>query len=401
MIPNGALNGALRPPREPTTEGPPHTRVAPISRVLVWIDQRVHASVALLVFTDLVAVAVALATAVQLPAAVLALACVLMFRVGFRLYRTRLRLAYGDDVGRALISTSIGFACATAGVIVVGEPLVREMAATVLVFLVVSEIGRAVVLAATRWARRAMKRGLRTVVVSSGDVGLDLFATMLAHPEFGLRPMDVIDPSRPPTRSAESDLDPSLADRSLADVIEEHCAQVVILAQDDTCSVPLVDAAIVADGLRCSVLVLPRAFEIHHDASDVERLRSYPLVRLRVDPTRQPSWLIKRLIDVVLSVVALVTLLPVLGLVALAVRAECGPVIFRQWRVGRAGQPFQLLKFTSLPAVNEVESATTWSVAGDPRIGPVGRFIRRTSSGRTPAAVERAPRRHEPRRPTS
>jgi lipopolysaccharide/colanic/teichoic acid biosynthesis glycosyltransferase len=59
-------------------------------------------------------------------------------------------------------------------------------------------------------------------------------------------------------------------------------------------------------------------------------------------------------------------------------------VIFRQWRLGRDGRPFQLLKFTSLQPGDDLESATTWSVDGDRRIGPVGRFIRSTSLDELP-----------------
>ncbi|MDD7941964.1 exopolysaccharide biosynthesis polyprenyl glycosylphosphotransferase [Actinomycetospora lutea] len=359
------------------SQGRPTAATAASSRAAASIDHRVPTLVVLLLLADLAAAAVALSWTTHVRSGACALACVLVFRAGFRLYRPRLRLSYADDLGRALVATAMGFAAAVAGAVVLGVPHVRAIAVTTLVFLAVGEAGRAFVLVLARRARREAGRGMRTVVVGSGDLGLDLFSTMLAHPEFGLRPVAVVDPIRSASR------DPA-GSSSLADAVTEHRAQAVVLAQDDGCSVPLLDAAIVADGLGCAVLLLPRAFEIHHDASDVERLRSYPLVRLRVDPTRRPSWRIKRLTDVVIAAVSLLVLLPLLGLVALAVRLECGgPVLFRQWRVGRGGRSFRLLKFTSLRASDE-EAASTWSVDGDPRIGPVGRIIRGTSLDELP-----------------
>ena len=76
---------------------------------------------------------------------------------------------------------------------------------------------------------------------------------------------------------------------------------------------------------------------------------------------------------------------PVLALCALAVRLESGPgILFRQERVGLDGKPFPLLKFRSLRPATHDESATRWSIAFDDRLGPVGRFLRKTSLDELP-----------------
>ena len=59
-----------------------------------------------------------------------------------------------------------------------------------------------------------------------------------------------------------------------------------------------------------------------------------------------------------------------------------GPVFFRQRRIGRGGKPFDLLKFRSM-RVNS-DSDTTWSVANDHRVTPVGRLLRKTSIDELP-----------------
>jgi lipopolysaccharide/colanic/teichoic acid biosynthesis glycosyltransferase len=88
--------------------------------------------------------------------------------------------------------------------------------------------------------------------------------------------------------------------------------------------------------------------------------------------------------------------LPFLVSVALAIRLESkGPLIFRQQRVGRDGQPFTMFKFRSmfvdaearkaaLMASNEMAGGVLFKMRDDPRVTRVGRFIRRTSIDELP-----------------
>ena len=95
----------------------------------------------------------------------------------------------------------------------------------------------------------------------------------------------------------------------------------------------------------------------------------------------------KRAIDVFLALVALICLMPVLSIVSLAVYLpDRGPVIFRQRRIGLNGAEFTIFKFRSM--VIDAEKRGGYSTAfGDPRITPVGRFIRRTSLDELPQII--------------
>jgi lipopolysaccharide/colanic/teichoic acid biosynthesis glycosyltransferase len=74
---------------------------------------------------------------------------------------------------------------------------------------------------------------------------------------------------------------------------------------------------------------------------------------------------------------------PILAVCTLASRWETGCVLYRQTRVGLDGEPFSLLKFCSLrPAENE--DTTRWNIGEDERLGPVGKFMRRTSMDELP-----------------
>ncbi len=104
---------------------------------------------------------------------------------------------------------------------------------------------------------------------------------------------------------------------------------------------------------------------------------------------------IKRVIDVVASIVFLLLFSPVLILTAVAVAMTSrGPIIFKQERVGKDGRPFLLFKFRSMRATAEDErdglddqnelSGPIFKIYSDPRITCVGKFIRRASIAELP-----------------
>jgi lipopolysaccharide/colanic/teichoic acid biosynthesis glycosyltransferase len=92
----------------------------------------------------------------------------------------------------------------------------------------------------------------------------------------------------------------------------------------------------------------------------------------------------KRLFDILVAVGALLCLWPAMALTALAIRLESpGPVIYRQRRIGRRGQPFVIYKFRSMVVdAQKVGPLTTGH--GDPRITKVGQILRKTGLDELP-----------------
>ncbi len=95
----------------------------------------------------------------------------------------------------------------------------------------------------------------------------------------------------------------------------------------------------------------------------------------------------KRLTDIILSLIALALLAPVLLLAALAVVFDSGlPVLFRQTRVGLNGREFGMLKFRSM-VKNAASTGPYFTQANDVRVTRVGQFIRRTSMDELPQII--------------
>lgn len=130
----------------------------------------------------------------------------------------------------------------------------------------------------------------------------------------------------------------------------------------------------------------------HHNGSPTHGYRpSRPM--LEILSQRLPWW--KRGIDIVLSGTALLVLLPLFGLIALAIKLTSrGPVFFRQTRSGLGGRTFGLYKFRSMVTnaeelradlieLNEV-SGPVFKIKRDPRITSIGHLLRRSSLDELP-----------------
>ena len=91
----------------------------------------------------------------------------------------------------------------------------------------------------------------------------------------------------------------------------------------------------------------------------------------------------KRAIDITLSVLAIIVLSWLYLITALLIKLTSkGPVLFKQERIGKDGKVFKVLKFRSMRV--GAEKSGVYSDKKDPRVTPVGRFIRATSIDELP-----------------
>ena len=124
--------------------------------------------------------------------------------------------------------------------------------------------------------------------------------------------------------------------------------------------------------------------------------------RLEVVPRRR-SELLNRVVNVTIALLALVVLAPVLLLIALAVKLTSpGPILYLQTRVGMdrrsrpttavfdrrqsdvGGRTFRIYKFRSMYVDAEQQTGAVWATQNDPRVTPVGRFLRKTRLDEVP-----------------
>ncbi len=131
-------------------------------------------------------------------------------------------------------------------------------------------------------------------------------------------------------------------------------------------------------GLPVAVRIIPDIYDILSGSVRMSSIYGTPLIE--VDRIIMPQWqvVLKRVMDWVVSTVALVLLAPVFLLIALAVRLNSkGPIFYVQERIGLYGKPFQIIKFRTM--VQDAERlGPQLSSDEDPRITRVGRFLRKS-----------------------
>jgi exopolysaccharide biosynthesis polyprenyl glycosylphosphotransferase len=128
----------------------------------------------------------------------------------------------------------------------------------------------------------------------------------------------------------------------------------------------------------------------------VSSVGTYPVVTYHTVTLNNSSRALKRVIDIIGSLVGILLSLPFMILTALAVKIDSkGPAIFKQERVGMNGRHFNMFKFRSmcidaeekkkeLLDQNEIEGGLMFKIKDDPRVTKVGKFIRKTSLDELP-----------------
>ncbi|NLL77833.1 MAG: undecaprenyl-phosphate glucose phosphotransferase [Clostridiales bacterium] len=117
-----------------------------------------------------------------------------------------------------------------------------------------------------------------------------------------------------------------------------------------------------------------------------EDLMGLPVINIRYVPlTNTLNWVAKRAVDVVGSLCGLVISSPIMLLAAILVKCtSCGPVIFKQERVGLHNKPFKMYKFRTMELQKPSQEQKAWTVKDDPRVTKVGKLLRRTSLDELP-----------------
>jgi exopolysaccharide biosynthesis polyprenyl glycosylphosphotransferase len=143
------------------------------------------------------------------------------------------------------------------------------------------------------------------------------------------------------------------------------------------------------------VRIVPDMFQMTLSHLDVEDLGGIPMIGVREISISRGEMLYKRALDVVISLLGLVLLLPVFALIAVLIRLDSpGAAFFTQIRVGKGEQLFACYKFRTmrhgadaekdeLLAFNEADGPI-FKIRADPRITRVGRILRRTSLDELP-----------------
>jgi exopolysaccharide biosynthesis polyprenyl glycosylphosphotransferase len=245
-----------------------------------------------------------------------------------------------------------------------------------------------------RYRGRCLRRVL--VVGRSGQA-----ATLTEHlqkrPSDGFR---VVATCRPrgdsrPDMSGPDELD----EADIMAAVDRNAVDVVAVASDpDLAGQSLRRLSWALEQRGVELIVSPGIIEVAGPRISVRPVAGLSLLHLERPAVSGGPHLLKNVFDRVMALILLVLVLPVLLGIALAVRSTSrGPALFRQRRVGRGGETFTMLKFRTMGvdaedrlaelAAHSEGNAVLFKLRTDPRVTPVGGFLRRYSLDELPQLI--------------
>jgi exopolysaccharide biosynthesis polyprenyl glycosylphosphotransferase len=238
----------------------------------------------------------------------------------------------------------------------------------------------------------------RILVVGAGKVGREVVQQIQDYPGLGIKLIGFLDDN-------PKKVGTSVVGLPVLGQVDQIPTFMVRYAVDEVLiTLPLRAHARLANLLNLlwnypvRVRVVPDFSDLLFYGATLDSLGGVPLIGLRDPVIDDFQRFVKRLVDIVLSALGLLLMAPVMLATAIAIRLNGdGPIFYRADRVGENGRLFKMYKFRSMVTnadkmqnlVNRSDGQgnTFHKIAEDPRITPVGRFIRRTSIDELPQLI--------------
>ena len=223
-----------------------------------------------------------------------------------------------------------------------------------------------------------------SVIAGANGLGQGLAERIKRHPEFGFRVVGFFD-DRSPERLAPIDDSEFLGRLSdVSNYVREHHINVIFIALPMRHVKRVMTMLDELSDSTVSIYYVPDFFVCDLIQSHTADIMGIPVVSMCETPFYGFRGMLKRVNDIVLTLMILVPALLVMAVIALLIRLTSrGPAIFRQQRYGLDGRPISIYKFRSM-YVTENGDRIVQARRGDPRVTPLGRFLRKSSLDELP-----------------
>jgi exopolysaccharide biosynthesis polyprenyl glycosylphosphotransferase len=247
--------------------------------------------------------------------------------------------------------------------------------------------------ATTRWLADGISVQ-RVLVVGAGAAGRDV-AEGIRHQAVGFRMVGFLDDEEEVGGEIAEGIRVLGRVSELETCVRRHAIDEVIIALAGSSHEE--QAALIREclGLRVVWKIVPTQYDMLLDRISVDEVAGVPLIGMKTSNIIGVNYAVKRAVDVVGALLLLLFSLPLMIVVALAIKLTSpGPIFFSQTRIGYRQRPFRFLKFRSMvvdaearkPDLTEmnVRAGPVFKIKDDPRATPVGRLIRKFSIDELP-----------------
>jgi Undecaprenyl-phosphate glucose phosphotransferase len=225
----------------------------------------------------------------------------------------------------------------------------------------------------------------RILIVGAGNLGKEIAYKLRAHRELGFEVVGFVDDD--PAKQKQSFVEtPVLGTvRDIEDVLAVHDVDHVYIALPLDAHRRMMKVLEVVGRHCVEVKLVPDVLQFATLKSSLEDLDGMPVINLSQVPLQGWSSLTKRSIDIALSGLGLLAMLPFLPIVAWLIwREDRGSIFYKQERMGLDGKSFMIWKFRSMRVNAESTTGPVWAIRGDDRRTSFGAFMRQWSIDELP-----------------
>ncbi|MFY0683760.1 MAG: sugar transferase [Balneola sp.] len=226
-----------------------------------------------------------------------------------------------------------------------------------------------------------MGKGLhKTIIVGTGNAAKTAYDDLIRNKTLGMQVVGFVQVNgKAPDSEIGITQKEVIGDLGqIRSIIKEFQILDVIVALEPEQKEDLVSVISKIDYPDITLKLLPDFYQLVSGLNKTNQIFGMPLVE--ISPEQMPLWekTVKRLLDISVSVVALLLSLPLNLVVSIIIRATSeGPIIFKQTRVGKNGRNFTILKFRTMHMNAEDKTGPTWAKENDPRVTRVGYWLRK------------------------
>ncbi len=219
----------------------------------------------------------------------------------------------------------------------------------------------------------------RVLIVGANDSGRQLLKDLKNYPQLGYKVSGFIDDNPARINEKIGEVSVSGCYQDIPQIVKKERIEGIIIAHISESPDDILKILEYCGDIKVNIYMVPSLMDIITGHLKTHQIFGVPLMVLLQD--HMPAWeaQIKRLMDIVVSFLILTLGAPLWLLLCIIIRlGSPGPAIFKQERVGRNGKLFTMYKYRSMFIDAEKYSGPKWATENDPRITPVGKFLRKS-----------------------
>ena len=228
----------------------------------------------------------------------------------------------------------------------------------------------------------------KVLVAGAGRIGCKFYDFTERHPALGYKVIGFLDDYPDDKPCDIQDMVLGIVEE-IPEILEKYVVDEVVIA------IPLTEEELihtiinVADFHGVRIKLIPDFVRILNRKHQISSIGEIPIINIREIPldVMYNAWL-KRMFDLAISFTGLLFFSPLMALIAIAVKIDSkGPLFYRPTRLSKGNIRFKMLKFRTMYLKDCVDLSNRSTTSNDPRITPVGRFLRKYSLDELPQLV--------------